>query len=226
MQGQGQTPAWATPSATQDAPWATAGPASVTSATATSSTSPSWTSSAERQDSPLTNPGGGPIGGRPSWAHDSTKGLVRGDGQSSPAEADHGELRTSLELKKSRDVLRGRKRSGEITLSGSHAEEQFLSMVGAEVGADQIASFMRIADDAMRARGMSDVVATLRAKIEGRDEAYLCKCVKTIVRLSVQSAFATVRSAFAEVVTLLKAAALPGVQVPDAELVSRWIPGQ
>lgn len=158
---------------------------------------------------------GGQLGNsqeHPSWQHGS------GDWE-------------KFDMKKSADVLGGRRLSGDgeeelFPPSGGWDVGQVDLSQEADIAADQISSFLRIADDQMRSRAMGKVINLLKAKIAERDEAFLNKCAATVVRLSVQSAFVSVRGAFSEVTDLMRAAKFTNVTIPDGDVVSRWVPAE
>jgi hypothetical protein len=117
------------------------------------------------------------------------------------------------------------KRSVGVRKKSEEEQEEYdEELFSKDMGPDQIGAFVRISDDGMRSRAFSFVVALLKQKIEERDEAFLSKCVLTIVRLSTESTFGFVRTAFQELAQLLRAAKIPNVVVPaEAPVVTRWV---
>ena len=101
-----------------------------------------------------------------------------------------------LTIKRSADSLR-QPGFGEFRAEEEGNADELMSK---DLGPDQIGAFVRIGDDQARGRAMNFVVALVRQKIEERDEGFLSKCVLTMLRLSTESAFLSVRAAFAELV--------------------------
>lgn len=130
-------------------------------------------------------------------------------------------------MKKSSDMLRSRKKSWDSAIEANSSQGGDAwddATTGADLTPDQIGGFVKIQDDEMRVRGMNLVLSLLRQKIEDRDEAFLSQCVLTIVRLSLESAFSSVRSAFSDVLEQIKQARFENVRIPaEPGVVTRWI---
>ncbi len=179
-------------------------------AASTEGAAPSWATSSSGSGNERDTPP--PVGGGtgPSWA---------GGGGEQQTE----DMRRSVDqltIKRSADALR-QPGFGELRADEGNADE----LMSKDLGPDQIGAFVRIGDDQARGRAMNFVVALLRQKIEERDEAFLSKCVLTMLRLSTESAFLSVRAAFGELVEQARRAHLPGVRLPgpSAAVVTRWI---
>ncbi len=167
----------------------------------------------------------------PSWATSSSDGGSASSAKS--ADDDERELRKSVDvlmMKRSAALDSDSLQSGEDLFSKEARKEKkkkigfFLKKKKKKMGPDQIGAFVRIGDDGMRSRACNFVVSLLKQKIEDRDEAFLSKCVLTIVRLSIESTFSFVREAFQELTDLLRAAQIPNVVVPaETPVVTRWI---
>jgi hypothetical protein len=174
---------------------------------------PSWATSSSgsghERDTP--SPGGGGAG--PSWAGGAGDMALLNE-----------EMRRSVDqltINRSADSLR-RPDMGEVFRAEEESADELMSK---DLGPDQIGAFVRIGDDQARVRALNFVVALLKQKIEERDEAFLSKCVLTMLRLSTESAFLSVRDAFSELVELVRKAELPSVRLPGpaAAVVTRWI---
>ena len=130
-------------------------------------------------------------------------------------------------MKRSSDMLRGPKKSWDLAMMQSAGDESGVwdnDASDVDLTPDQIGGFVRIFDDEMRVRGMNLVLVLLKRKISERDSVFLSQCVLTVVRLSLESAFGSVRTAFGQIVALLRQAALPHVLLPhEPAVVTRWV---
>ncbi len=169
---------------------------------------PSWATSSSGSGNEALSPSPS-AGGGPSWASSGEDHLAE----------DWRRGQDALGMKHSTDAAR-KKSWSEFGPDAEDADE----LMRRDLGPDQIGAFVRIADDQARARAMTFVVALVRQKIEERDEAFLSKCRLTVLRLSRESAFASIREAFGELVELIRMAKMESVRVPaEAAVVTRWI---